>query len=148
MSIGKDKIITTESKQNVIMLSMEISFSEWLQQEIDLRGWSWNKLSVEAGLSSGTIYNIRDGVRGVGEDSLKSIAKALKLPPDQIFRRAGVLPPTKIDDDPLTEEAEYLISELSHELREQAINYIRYLYEQQEGKRVASRVGKARPGIP
>ncbi len=86
---------------NAIILSVEITFTEWLQSAIDERGWTWNKLAKKAGLSSGTIYNIRDGTRGVGEDSLQAIAKALNIPSEEVYRAAGILPIVSVDETDL-----------------------------------------------
>ena len=107
-------------------LSVEISFSDWLQKAIDERGWSWNKLATKAGLSSGTIYNIRDGVRGVGEESLKAIAHALQEPVEKVYRAAGFLPNTTISIEQI-EAINDLFSKMDEETRKQFLEYGRFL---------------------
>lgn len=135
MSIQKVCIITKERIINVKILSVEIQFSDWLQGEIDRRGWSWNKLAEMAGLSSGTIYNIRDGTRGVGKDSLEAIAQALRLPTDIVYRAAGFLTSSSDKSDPLASEAAHLVGLLSEEKKQIAVDYIRFLVEMEEKKR-------------
>lgn len=148
MSIEKDINITTEIFQNVIILSVEIAFSEWLQLEIDKRGWTWNRLATNANLSSGTIYNIRDGTRGVGEDSLTAIAYALKLPPEEVFRAAKMLP-AKPTIDPADEELLYLFDQLTEEEQEEVLAYARMRLERQNQKnaqtRPSQRISRNRP---
>ena len=109
------------------MLSVETNFSNWLQAEIDRRGWSWNKLAERAGLSSETIYNIRDGVRGVGKASLEAIASALQLPVETVYQAAGFLPPEK--NDPLADEAAHLVGLLPPDKKQVAISILRALVE-------------------
>jgi transcriptional regulator with XRE-family HTH domain len=104
---------------------MEIAFGEWLQVEIDKRGWSWNKLATTAKLSSGTIYNIRDGSRGVGEDSLKAIAGALKLPIETVYRAAGFLPSSSLENIE-KEELAFLFDQLPPEEQAEIIELLRF----------------------
>ncbi len=118
---------------NVIILSVEISFSEWLQREIDQRGWSWNKLAEMAGLSSGTIYNIRDGIRGVGEASVTAIARALRLPTDEVFRAAGLLPPDR-EIDAVEQEILHLYRLVPPDKQQQLLEYARFLVAQAESE--------------
>lgn len=128
MSIEKDIFITKEIYLSAIILSMEIDFSKWLQKEIDDRGWSWNKLAEMAGLSSGTIYNIRDGVRGVGQSSLESISRALRLPPETVFRAAGFLPPAP-DTSESQEELLHLFSQLPPGEQKEMLELLRFKVE-------------------
>jgi hypothetical protein len=72
--------IYCQRKIEAIILSVEINFSNWLQNEIDKRGWSWNKLAKRAGLSSGTIYNIRDGIRGGRKGIIMGDRKRIAAP--------------------------------------------------------------------
>jgi transcriptional regulator with XRE-family HTH domain len=137
MSIEKELFVTKEIKEDVIMLSMEITFSEWLQTEIEKRGLSWNKFAENAGLSSGTIYNIRDGTRGVGENSLKAIAMALKIPPEQVFRAAGLLPESNIKSDK-EEELLYLFAQLPDVEKSRMIEFVKFTLaavEKEQGKK-------------
>lgn len=116
---------------------MEISFPEWLQREIDERGWSWNKLSDIAGLSSGTIYNIKDGTRGVGENSLSAIAKALKMPQEEVFRAAGLLKPKK--SDARAERLLYQIEQLDEDDQETIETFVGALLEKRHKKNTVTK---------
>jgi transcriptional regulator with XRE-family HTH domain len=84
-------MVTTETFFYVKMLSME-TLNEYLLARLKERGWSQNELAKRAGISHGTISNILSGNKGAGETSLKAIASAFHIPPEEIFRVAGILP--------------------------------------------------------
>lgn len=135
MSIEKHKYIASEFEINAIILSVEIDFSEWLTNEIGLRGWTWYKLATKAGLSTGTIYNIRDGVRGVGPDAATAIADALKLDPEYVMRVAGLLPPERNEPSATTQEIIQLVERIPARDQQHLLEIVRaytrrYLPEQ------------------
>jgi len=119
-------IITKVIQDDSIILSMEMNFSNWLQGEIDRRGWSWNKLAERAGLSSGTIYNIQYGTRGVGKKSLQGIAKALQLPEETVYSKAAFIVTNKADSE-LAKEAILIFNHLPPEKQKEAIDFLRYI---------------------
>ena len=41
----------------------------------------------------GTVSNLINGTKGAGQDSLTAVAHALRLPPELVFEKAGILPP-------------------------------------------------------
>lgn len=127
-------MISKEYTKYGIMLSVENTFGEWLQGQLNERGMSQSQLAKLANLSRGTISNIINGNRGIGEDSLTSIARALRLPAEDVFRRAGILPPAR-DDDPIAKEAAHLISLLPDERKQQVLDYIRFIVQVEEAKR-------------
>jgi transcriptional regulator with XRE-family HTH domain len=69
------------------------SFSDWLLKELKNRNISQSDLARIAGLGSGTISNIMSGNRKVGQDTLNKIANGLRLPPELVYEKAGLLPP-------------------------------------------------------
>lgn len=76
-------------------------FIGWLQEELKKRDWSTADLSKKSGISQPHISRIMSGSRKAGTDALEAIARAFNLPPDLVFRRAGLLPPTKEELDEL-----------------------------------------------
>lgn len=68
------------------------NFSDWLKKELISRNWKQADLVREANLDSAVISNIINGKRKAGESTAKAIAHALKLPPDLVFEKAGMLP--------------------------------------------------------
>ena len=82
-------------------------------------------LSRKSGLSDGHISYILSRKRKPGPEALNAIAKALGLPSDMVFRRAGLLPPTKEELDEVEQEwnqlfANALTDEDRRELLERA----------------------------
>lgn len=97
------------------MANTSLPFSEWLLITLEHKKWSQADLARASHLSSGTISDVISGRRRVGKDMATSIANALKLPPEQVFRAAGILPPET--DDPWAEEMAHKLSQLSPGLR-------------------------------
>lgn len=63
-----------------------------------------SELSRLSGVSRGAISHLINGTRKPGPDVLKSIAGALHLPPDEVFRAAGILPSVESDAPPTLAE--------------------------------------------
>jgi transcriptional regulator with XRE-family HTH domain len=109
-------------------------FSEWLLQELKTRGLTQSDLARSAKLGSGTLSNIMSGNRKVGQDTLAKIAFALRIPPEVVFRAAGLLPPHS--DDPWVEKQTHRLSQIDDPtLREIANNFILSMVEQEDAKR-------------
>lgn len=108
------------------------SFSEWLLLTLEKKGWSQSDLARAAHISTGTISDVVSGRRRVGKDMATSIAGALKLPPEQVFRAAGILPPEL--DDPWVEEMSHKLTRLSPGLRAVAERFINSMVEGEESE--------------
>ena len=86
-------------------------FAIWLEEQLKEQGISQAELARRADVTRGAINGILTGARGPGVDLAKGIAKALKLPPEQVLRAAGLLPPAVNIDEELEQivhEAEKL----------------------------------------
>lgn len=90
-------MISKANTNRATMLSMD-NFGTWLLKELEHRKISQSDLSRMSGLSRGTISNLISGARGRGPDSIEAIARALKIPQEQVFRAAGLLPKEDKDD--------------------------------------------------
>lgn len=86
------------------MYFMATQIGIYLLDQLEKRGWSQNELARRSGLTSGTISNTINGVYGADQSTLISIANALKVSKEEIFRAAGILPPVSTQ----TEEIERL----------------------------------------
>lgn len=84
------------------------NFGTWLLAELDSRGISQSELSRMSGISRGTLSNIISGARGRGPETLLAIARALRLPPEQVYRNAGMLP----ERPEINETQEKIVEEL------------------------------------
>jgi transcriptional regulator with XRE-family HTH domain len=72
---------------------MEHTFGEWLDQERTRRGWSQSELARRGKVSPSAIQQVISGVTRPGPRSCQAIALALEMPPDDVYRLAGLLPP-------------------------------------------------------
>jgi transcriptional regulator with XRE-family HTH domain len=91
---------------------MDAMFKEWLSAEMKTRGWSQAELARRANTSRSAINGLLSGWRGPGPDLARSIAHALKLPDETVFRAAGLLSPVS-DDEAKFEDWKYLLEGLS-----------------------------------
>lgn len=91
-------------------LSDRFTFALWMQSEREKRGWSQSDLSRYSGLHRAIISKIETNVSTPSVETFISLAHAFKLPPETLFRAAGLLPQQ-------TEETE-LIQQITHITKE------------------------------
>lgn len=108
-------------------------FADWLQKELDKKGWSQNELAKRAGISRGAVNHVLNGSRQPGTDLCLGVARALKISPEIVFRKAELLPPAS-EEDPLLDRANYLLSQLPPEKQEEMIDYLEMLYDREQRK--------------
>lgn len=113
---------------------------EFLEAEMEKKGWKQADLARASNLDSAVISNIINGRRRMGEETAKAIAHALQLPPEEVFRIAGLLPPVSKERSQLS-ELTYLINMLDDNNLQEVIDYARHRLEKQEGKKQTSRRG-------
>lgn len=75
------------------MFNMEKDFANWLMREIEERGWTNAELARRAGISAPNVSMVISGQKGIGWEFCLGIARALGYPPEDVLRRAGLLPP-------------------------------------------------------
>ncbi len=90
-------------------------FIEWLDRQLLARGWSDNKLARLAGLSHSVISRARAGSLPKWA-ACEALAQALDLPPVAVFRKAGLLPDTSLEEVDL-DEWRYLLAKLPEDDR-------------------------------
>lgn len=104
-------------------------FADWLQVELGRRGMSQADLEAKSGLSAATISRILSGSRGAGADTARKIARAFNMPPENVMRAAGILPPTFaeiIDSNPSLRELYSILSQMSEADQVELLRYARY----------------------
>ncbi len=69
---------------------METMFLKWLQDEMDDRGWTYAEFARRADITPSMVSLVMDNKRGIGRKFLLGTARALNMPKEMIFRRAGV----------------------------------------------------------
>lgn len=83
---------------------MEENFINWLNDELNQRGWSQRELGRRANLSSTTISDIASGKRPITFDFCNAIAVPLGKQPEEVFRLAGLLPSQPESGEPNTDQ--------------------------------------------
>jgi transcriptional regulator with XRE-family HTH domain len=92
-------------------------FSDWLEQQLKIQGMKVSELARAAGIQPASLSRVLSGTRNAGPDICLGLAQALDVPPEEVFRRAGLLPP-KPEEAMTREKADYLFSRLSDEDQE------------------------------
>ena len=83
----------------MIYFTMETEFVTWLVHELNEKGWNNSELARRAGIVPSTVSMILSQQKKPGPSFCTGIAHALSVPPERVFRKAGLLPPTIIGDD-------------------------------------------------
>ena len=99
------------------------AFVAWLDAELEQRNWSYNQLARRAGLSHSMLSRVRAGAPP-GWSICHAVAGALDLPPEEVFRQAGLLPPIPVEQAEY-EQLRYLLTQLSEEDRQELIEIAR-----------------------
>ncbi len=97
---------------------------DWITKETENRGWSMRELARRANLSHATISNVLSQQRRPGWDFCVGIAQAFQVPPETVFRKAGLLP-SKPETSEQAEEALHLFQQLSPEKQRLALKTLR-----------------------
>ncbi len=113
------------------------AFGKWLLKELDARRWSMRELARQTEVSESTISRIISGKRNPSSALCRRMAEALRVPPERVFREAGLLP-NYSDESPRTKEALYLFRKLPEDERRRILLIMRTLLEEQERIRVGS----------
>jgi transcriptional regulator with XRE-family HTH domain len=101
----------------------KIDFSEWLRKQLSDYRWTQADLAAKSGVSPAQIARVLSGERGLGMQSLSAIAKAMKIPPDEVFIAAGWLPPKPL----ITAQKErllFLFDQLPENEKEDMLDYL------------------------
>jgi transcriptional regulator with XRE-family HTH domain len=106
------------------------AFRKWLIEELDRRKWSHGELSRQSGISRPYISQVLSDDARASVSFCHKIAHALGEPPEKVLRLAGILPSSSAsEDDPALAELRDLVQNLPPEQRQEALRYLRYLYQ-------------------
>ncbi len=118
---------------------MQQTFNEWVLAQIEARDWSVRELARRAGVSHGAINNVLNDLRNPGPDLCQALARALHVPAEEVFRRAGLLP-ERPSYNVREERALYLFSRLPDAAQEYLLTTMEALIEKNEaGERADER---------
>lgn len=113
---------------------MDIDFPYWLKHQRESRGWKQAELARRASVSRQAISNY-EGRKTTYYDynTLRKIARAFKIPPEQIYQAAGLLPPPSKSDQ-WTKEMEHKISRIKDPASRRAVeSVVNGLLDDEEG---------------
>ena len=110
-------------------------FVDWLNIEMEKRGWSIRQTARAANLSHTVIAVALSGDKPTF-NTCAGLADAFNVSPNFVFQLAGLI--EEQNKDELTEEAEFLMSQLSPYERQLAVKFIRVLAEEKGGYNAAN----------
>ena len=106
------------------MRTMRTSFADWLLNEIRARNISQSELARMAGVTRAAVSDVVTGRRLPGKVMVNGVARALSLPPEQVFRAAGILPPS-VGVDAEVERIVHEASKLNDQDKAEVLAFIR-----------------------
>jgi transcriptional regulator with XRE-family HTH domain len=68
-------------------------FIKWLMEEMTTNGWTNSELARRAGVVPSTVSMVLSRRQRPGLEFCVGIARALHVPPEEVLRLAGLLPP-------------------------------------------------------
>jgi transcriptional regulator with XRE-family HTH domain len=113
---------------------MDNNLATWLNIETETRGWSLRELARRVGVSHTTIINIANQQRRPSADLCRRIALALHVPPEEVFRKAGLLPQLP-KQDKATRELNDILPLLTDEELELLLHAARGMLKESAGDR-------------
>ncbi len=112
-------------------------FNDWLLREMSKRGWSQSDLARSSELNRAVINKLLNGQSLPRPSTLEAISRALKVPVEQVFRVAGLLPDIPETDGYLEEVIHHIRQIQDPQRKATLLLLIKALYseEEQEKKR-------------
>ncbi len=120
-----------------------MEFNDWLVEQLKEKDWSQADLAKKSNLTRATISNYVNG-RIPDKVALRKLARALKLPPETVFEKAGLLP-KKTPKDALAEKILHELDQLPEGEREEIYQYIQLRREINEKKKGAYGTESTKP---
>jgi transcriptional regulator with XRE-family HTH domain len=112
-----------------------LRFADWLQAEMDKRGWSQSDCARAADLNRAVINKLLNRKSRPQPFTLVAIARAFKIPVETAYRAAGLLPPTINGDDSVDELIHIFKSIQNPQRRATAIILLKALIAEEENER-------------
>lgn len=117
-------------------------FTEWLQVEIDKRGWSQSECARACDLNRAVINKLLNGKCKPKPVTLMAIARGFKIPVETAYRAAGLLSPSDHEDDTTQELLHIFKSLQSPQRRSTAIMLLKALVAEEENQLRGDRKGR------
>ena len=114
-------------------MTMANDFVTWLSKEMEDRGWNNSELARRAGLVPSAVSQVIAGNRGTGPEFCRSVARAFHMPPELVFRKAGLLPPLPGPENDITfGELLDVVRNLSVDERVMVLEFAEFLHGRRE----------------
>jgi transcriptional regulator with XRE-family HTH domain len=109
-------------------------FAQWLQSEMDKRGWSQSDCARAADLNRAVINKLLNGRCRPQPATLMAIARAFKIPVEVAYRAAGLLPANP-EADEVTTELLYIFNRIqSLQRRTTVMTFLKALATEEENE--------------
>jgi transcriptional regulator with XRE-family HTH domain len=115
-------------------VGQNMRFAEWLQAEIDKRGWSQSDCARACDLNRAVINKLMNGKCKPQPATLMAIAHGFKIPVETAYRAAGLLPPINDRDDATQEVLHIFRSLQSPQRKATAIMLLKALVAEEENQ--------------
>ena len=116
----------------MFLVGQNLRLAEWLQSEIDRRGWSQSDCARACELNRAVINKLLNGKCQPQPTTLIAIARGFRIPVEAAFRAAGYLPPLSDGDDEAQELLHIFNRLQSPQRRATAIMLIKALLTEEE----------------
>lgn len=97
---------------------------DWLRTELETRRISQTELAFMIGVRPAQVSRIISGERSTTAETLQGIARAFKMPLQQVYRAAGILPPAP-EVNEMIEQILYEIGDLPEADQQEVLAFIR-----------------------
>ena len=115
-------------------VGQNLRFSEWLQTEMDKRGWSQSDCARACELNRAVINKLLNGKCKPQPGTLMALARGFKIPVETAYRAAGLLPPIP-DRDDITQELIHIFKSLqSPQRKATAVMLLKALVAEEENQ--------------
>ncbi|HUE99148.1 MAG TPA: helix-turn-helix transcriptional regulator [Anaerolineales bacterium] len=118
----------------MFLVGQSLRIAEWLQSELDRRGWSQSDCARACDLNRAVINKLLNGKSRPQPTTLIAIARGFKIPVETAYRAAGLLPPNTDGDDTTQELIHIFKSIHSPQRKTTAIMLLKALVAEEENE--------------
>jgi transcriptional regulator with XRE-family HTH domain len=102
-------------------------FAQWLNEELQRRGWRQADLVRATGISRAGISLLTSGQIRPAPQTVMQLSRVFKVSPDFIMRKVGYLPPREEQGDPTLEEVNFKYAMLPDDKKKLVLDYLDFL---------------------
>jgi transcriptional regulator with XRE-family HTH domain len=118
----------------MFLVGQSLRFAEWLQIEMNRRGWSQSDFARACDLNRAVINKLLNGKCKPQPATLMAIARGLRIPVETAYRAAGLLPVSDESDEPVQELIYIFKSIQSPQRRSTALMLLKALVAEEENE--------------